>query len=305
MLYFHYICLKTQNKQMKQLLTLTIIFVFSFVASSQEIVNTAKLWSCMEEHCHEWGSEFSTDFYRFEEDTIINSLTYKKVWISEDENHEIWNFYGAFIREENNRVYYRQMFGDEGLIYDFNLEIGDSVLVDNPRAVGEVWLHLLEIDTITVADGLRERWRMVSSEYQDSDYWIRGIGSIAGVINSSMSVYGGLCGFYALLCQDEQGEKIYENPEYNTCYLYTVGRDEVTEDNTSIIYNRDLSSIVVKLQDKSDMAILITDISGKILYKTEVNSKKETIPFRINNPGIYIVTVVVNSQKTSIKLMYY
>ena len=118
-------------------------------------------------------------------------------------------------------------------------------------------------------------------------------------------VYGGLCGFYALLCQDEQGEKIYENPEYNTCYLYTVGRDEVTEDNTSIIYNRDLSSIVVKLQDKSDMAILITDISGKILYKTEVNSKKETIPFRINNPGIYIVTVVVNSQKTSIKLMYY
>ncbi len=99
------------------------------------------------------------------------------------------------------------MFGDEGLIYDFNLEIGDSVLVNNPRAVGEVWLHLLEIDTITVADDLRERWRMVSSEYQESDYWLRGIGSIAGVLNSSMSIYGGLCGFYALLCQYEGGRK--------------------------------------------------------------------------------------------------
>ena len=74
----------------------------------------------MEEHCQPWGSTYSTDYFQFEEDTIINGFVYKKVWISEDETYQNWNFYSAFIREENNKVYYKHMFGEEGLIYDFN-----------------------------------------------------------------------------------------------------------------------------------------------------------------------------------------
>ncbi len=132
-----------------------IVLVFSFVsfAYSQEIVNPDKVWSIMEEHCQPWGSNYSTEFIRFDTDTIIDGTVYQKVWIAEDEYHQNWNFYGAFIREDEGLVYYRELFSEEVLIYNFNLEIGDSVVVDNPRAAGALTLVLAEIDSVLLENG--------------------------------------------------------------------------------------------------------------------------------------------------------
>ena len=157
-----------RNKMKNYYLT-TLLLILSVFAQSQEIVNTNKLWSIMSEHCQPWGSTYSTDFFMFDEDTIINDILYQKVWISEDENHEDWNFYGAFIREVDNRVYYRQMFGDEGLIYDFNLQLGDSVVVNNPRSIGEISLFLNAIDSVETENGYLERWTLVNNLYPDHE----------------------------------------------------------------------------------------------------------------------------------------
>lgn len=118
----------------------------------------------------QWGTSYTSNYHRFYGDTIINDTLNKKVWVSEDENYEEWYFFDSFIREENKKVYYREMFQSEGLIYDFNLQIGDSVLLNNIRAVDNLWLKLTEIDSVQTTDGFVERWRLESRHYLNSDY---------------------------------------------------------------------------------------------------------------------------------------
>ncbi len=270
---------------------------------SQEIVVSEKTWSNLEEHCHSWGSIFTTDFLRFDKDTIIDAITYKKVWISEDENQQTWNFYGSFIREENGKVYFREFFGQEGLIYDFNIEPGDSVLIDNPRAVGPVWLKLETIDTILLETGERERWKMTSSQYPDFDYWIRGIGSEAGVINSSTTVFGGLCGLYELLCLKSEGELVYLNQNYNTCYLYTVGEDELPAENSSVYFNRSLNQLVIKFDSSSEKSVYLFNQMGNLEYSMKAQSGETIVPVNNYSPGMHVLTIVDGSVRSNFKFI--
>jgi hypothetical protein len=276
---------------MKKLIVAILSITIMQNIQSQEIVNPDYIWSNLEEHCHVWGSSYTTKFFNFNGDTIVNDTLYKKIWISEDENHTTWDFYFALIREENNRVYYRPAYGQEGLIYDFNLELGDSVLVDNSRAVEPVWLTLSNVDTIETEIGQRERWYMESSLYPEVDYWIRGIGSESGILNSSTSVFGGLCGLYELLCQEETDYIVYQNPEYQTCYLYTVGAEEKTPELFSANYKPSQQVLLVELKSEDVHNLILSDIRGNILYRKETSLKRETIPFERIPSGLYILTI--------------
>ncbi len=290
---------------MHRVLPTTLLLVLTIITYSQEIVNSTMIWSSMEEHCQPWGSTYSTDYFRFDSDTVIDDITYKRVWISEDEDHVEWNFYGAFIREENNKVYYRQMFGEEGLIYDFNLEIGDSVLVNNPRAVGEIWLFLDEIDSVETTEGMRERWKLMSNEYPNSEYWIRGIGSQTGVLNSSSGIFGGLCGLFTLLCQKEDGELLYLNPDYQSCYLYTTGQNEWERRYNPIVlsYNKSQRNVTVYVAGKSEKDIVLSSITGQIISNVTTSLESKTLSVLNSPSGIYIITVIQDGNKYSQKFI--
>jgi len=261
----------------------------------------------MEEHCQPWGSTYSTDYFRFDKDTIINDTVYKKVWISEDENYEQWSFYGAMIREVDNRIYFRQLFGEEGLIYDFNMEIGDSVLIDNPRAVGEIFITLEEIDSVETEVGFSERWKLTSSEYPDAEYWIKGIGSETGVLNSSSGIFGGLCGLYTLLCEKENDELVYLNPDYNACFLYTTGHEELDDSGVDFRfqYNRNEKVLSLTMTENTNNTILLTDISGRIIRNYQSNSSIENISLLSAPPGVYIVSVLLSGKVSSQKFVIY
>ncbi len=79
-------------------------------------------------------------------DTIINGVTYKKFWVADDCNLEKVNLL-ALIREdiEEQKVYAYNK-GAEVLLYDFNVEIGDTIKVWN-------WLYQLKyIDSTNIQD---------------------------------------------------------------------------------------------------------------------------------------------------------
>lgn len=286
---------------------LTLLLTTTITLNSQEIVDPAKMWSCMEEHCQPWGSTYSTEYFRFDEDTIIEDLLYKKIWISADENYDQWNFYGAFIREENNRVFLRQMLGEEGLIYDFNLNIGDSLLVDNPRAAGELYLSLVEIDSVEITDGYRERWKLVSSNYPEPEYWIKGIGSETGVLNSSTGVFVGLCGLYRLLCEKENDELVYINPEFTSCFLVTTATHELENRVNQFDLHYDNYSVTVKFnyQINKEKVIVLSDISGKIISQIKTRDDNSTFTLLNNRAGIYIISVMIDGKLVSKKFVSY
>lgn len=292
---------------MKKLLYLSLFIIVTSSLEAQEIVDDNKQWSVLVGRCLPDYTTYSTSFYRFNNDTIIDDNLYQMVFISEDEFQEEWFFFGSFIREENKKVYYREYFGEEGLIYDFNLQLGDTVVVDNPIAASEVTLVLSEVDSVETLDGYRERWKLTNDDFLIPEYWIKGIGSTAGVLNSSTEIFGGLCGSYILLCQEENKNTIYLNPDYEHCY-YTLLDDDnklfAKEETYKIIY-RPLIQKVKLVFDQAEMrTVFISDMQGRLINKATTTQINVELSFKGKNKGLYVVSVLQkNGELISKKLI--
>jgi len=96
------------------------------------------------------GQITSTTFYRFREDTAQ-----RKVFL-------LWN-------------------GQEYLVYDFSLSVGDTFHISHPT-VGVEESYVIEgIDTVLVGNSLRKRFNFGGPQsLPESYYWIEGIGGGAG-----------------------------------------------------------------------------------------------------------------------------
>ncbi len=282
---------------MKKLIYILLFLIATQSLKAQEIVNSQKLWSVLTGHCLPDYTTYTTSFFKFDEDTIIEGKLYQQVFISEDEFQEEWFFYGSFIREENKKVYLREYFGEEGLIYDFNLKMGDTVVVNNPRAISEVSLVLTEIDSVETTDGHRKRWQLTNDEFMIPEYWIEGIGSMGGVLNSSIEVFGGLCGTNILLCEEEEGNTIYLNPEYEFCYylLLDDGNDIRAQENSFDIIYRPSSQVVELIFNGSEnRSIHLTDINGRMINRGQSADNNVLLPLKGNSKGLYIISVIQN-----------
>lgn len=298
-----------QFTMMKKLVYILLFLVAAPSLEAQEIVDNQKVWSILTGHCLPDYTTYTTSFFKFDEDTIIDGKLYQKVFISEDEYQEEWFFFGNFIREENNKVYLREYFGEEGLIYDFNLQLGDTVVVNNPRAASEVALVLTEIDSVETTDGYRDRWKLTNDEFMIPEYWIEEIGSMGGILNSSTEVFGGLCGTYILLCQEESGSTIYLNPEYEQCYylLLDDGLDiEAPENAFNIIYSPSNQQIELTFFDSENRSIHLTDMNGRMINQLQSSENKAQLSIKGSSKGLYIISVLQNDGRwVSKKIMLY
>ena len=264
---------------------------------AQEIVDGQKTWSILTGYCQPEYTTYTTSFFRFDQDTIIDGELYQHIFISEDEFQQEWFFYGSFIREENKKVYLREYYGEEGLIYNFNLQLGDTVFINNPRAVSDVALVLTEIDSMETSDGYRERWKLTNDEFMIPEYWIQGIGSMGGVLNSSVDIFGGLCGTYILLCEEESGNTIYQNPEYEDCYylLLDDGDDiEASENTFNIIYRPSIQVVELAFNEQKKRNIHITDIQGRTISRVQSAENNVHLSIKRSSKGLYVINVIQN-----------
>ncbi len=289
----------------------TILFVAGFItAGAQEIADSSKIWSNLNGYCHPDYTLYTTEFFRFDGDTVFDTNSYKLVYISEDEFHEEWFFFGAYVREENGKVFYRDYSGEEGLIYDFTLETGDTVTINNPRAPSPVTLTLAETDSVETPDGYRERWKLTSEDYEIPEYWIRGVGSTGGVINSTNNMFGGMCGSSILLCAHQEETLIYQNPDYDSCYYdeLIVGEEEITTTGqiSNIRYVSSDKSIELTFSSHQKHTIIVTDIQGRLINKMEVTNDHAKISLPNHERGLYVITIMTSeSPSASRKVMVY
>jgi hypothetical protein len=173
--------------------------------------------------------------------------------------------------------------------------LGDTVVVNNPRAVSEVTLVLTEIDSVETNDGYRERWKLTNDEFMIPEYWIEGIGSMGGVLNSSTEVFGGLCGTYILLCEEENGSTIYLNPEYEFCYylLLDDGTDtEAQEHSFDLIYKPSNQVIELIFYERENRSIHLTDINGRMIRHVQSAENNVNLSLKGNIKGLYVISLV-------------
>ena len=291
----------------KQLLFITYLLSLSLWLSAQvgDIVTENRIWSNLLETCEPDVTYYTTFYQRFEGDTIIANKPYLKVMIAEDELASEWVYTNEYVREENGRVFYLSD-PEEGevLIYDFNILVGEQVTIWNPIAFGDLTLTLNKIDSVMTFDGYRKRWEFVLDIFSPPEIWIEGVGSESGVLNSGTGIFLGLCGTYSLLCSSDYGNQIYQNPGYEGCYfnLLDDGNNHFSEPPlVDIQYLPATKKLLIK--GSASNQIMITNISGVILYKGQLVSDELTINTSTYKTGLHVITVISQGTAVSKKLM--
>lgn len=209
-----------------------IIYGSNYSQTYYPLVDTNRIWSTLYQTDDTSSPYFvqKTEFIKFSIDTLIRGKFYKKNFKSNDSLMINWKENG-FIREDSlKKVYYlSNENSNEILIYDFNITINDTIKLPQFDAQ-------LVVDSINYIEiGEHQRKQIYLSSSNGSEVWIEGIGSLFGILNSGLGIPCG--GSYHLLCFTENNNLLYQNNEFNTCYLFTDITEEIINTKIKVFPN--------------------------------------------------------------------
>jgi len=233
-----------------------------------------------------FDTSFSTITYKFSGDTIINSDSYKKLYLSFQENPEDWSLWGFMREDADKRVWLRMdSEEDEFLMYDYSIDVGDSVFVG---IYEPVYLLLDSISEITINQTERKKYWFscnMMPEYRET--WIEGIGSNKGICWSGSAFVVG--GWYRLLCMSENGELMYMNPNYESCYLKT-DINEIEKSSLKVFPNPAKNTLIIENKENVKIkSISLLNVKGQIIKQFEINNTQLDIS-NISS-GYYILKI--------------
>lgn len=151
-------------------------------------------------------------------DTLIDGTLYSKVYGGNIENDQSASniYYAGAIRQEGKQVWILYPNGNEELLYDFELQIGDTFSNTN---------MVVEYVTYTAVSGAARRTIVFEScQGLPNEYWIEGVGSSKGLLSRGACAIDYLPGAN---CLHEGGVLIHWFPEnqWSNCTFDFSGLD--------------------------------------------------------------------------------
>lgn len=230
---------------MKNLLLPALLFlsIITNAQGSYQIADTTKTWSTITYGWASWmvmgcGGTTTTRL----SDTGDPGNPYFAVFECSDSLYLEWNEAG-FIREDTvtNQVFFS--YGEEeGLIYDFSLAVGDTVVVNNMSMNYETQPLVCDsIDQIDINGVMKNRFYLFGFEsitndpYNPVEVWIDGIGSNFGILNSGLGTVPLAGGTSSMLCCTQNGVAIFMNSYFSKCY-YDTFYPQIIQDQYDTAY---------------------------------------------------------------------
>ena len=280
-----------------RLLILSLVVIAKCGLAQPHLFNLSNsVWSVFE---HQTNKYFSNG------DTIINSILYSKFYVNPD-TLQI-NYLRGFMRQDTlqKKVYWLNVDStQEHLIYDFSLNVGDTVLVSTGiySIFGFAAIKVIAIDTLFLNGQNRKRFTLKNVQQQffnQMDYWIEGIGSSSGIIMGSISaVYlNSEFSYPRLMCYNENDSLIYLNSGFISCYLPPIDNViEVSETMDISIYPNpatDEINIVTGgvFDTGKPITVTISNYTGQVVFNNTYNTTYATINLNNFTNGLYIVTL--------------
>ncbi|MDD4747373.1 MAG: T9SS type A sorting domain-containing protein [Salinivirgaceae bacterium] len=266
-----------------------------------------------------WNSEGDNMFsnqkwyfrYAIYGDTVIESQLYHKIYnVFQDtvgnENSE----YVAAIRENNNRqVLCKLPNYPEVVLYDFNLEVGDSI--HYPLSYGmcyngfgvsegeEHTLRVIDIDSVLINNEYRKRWFLSGGSSQT---WVEGIGSMEwnGLFNPLVSMFA-LCGdSYHFSCFKHNEVVLFQDNNYCDCcfsfgYSGVNSSLEAVSDALEIFPNPSKDNLHIHIDQPTGdcYSVSIYSILGEQLYSQDMEHGFDmVVDVSAFESGVYLVRVV-------------
>lgn len=242
-------------------------------------------------------------------DTTIDDKIYSKLYLVEGTNIQNRTYLGGLREDDTKKVFYRgdmhfdnyvcdSLINDstEILLYDFGLNIGDSIRNINFGCARE---SVYDIDSIEFAGKLRKRYTIQRQGAINDNYWIEGVGSTKGL-------------FYPLLNWFEWDWEL-------TCFEDNILDWETTECITVGIENINAITLFVNLfpnplLDESKLQwdrnqirpklIEVYNLVGEKVYTT-IPEGEELIIKRsaFTNSGLYLINILTDKEIITKKLL--
>jgi hypothetical protein len=222
---------------MKQSGFIIILIMLSFNFSfGQSIVTSNKLWNnFIDIYTPMPYPTYGIEHIKFTDDTLINSVTYKKVKRSFEEDILTWSSYG-FIRENaNKQIYYKTSVADtERLLYDLNAQLHDTVPVYGLTTHGNgqgsqlaITFFVHHIDSMLIGQTYHKRINLTTLNDTTIIYerWIDSLGSMHGMLHTYWWPFVGFDS-YSLLCFFEDGILQFGDSSSTECD-YPTGIPEI------------------------------------------------------------------------------
>jgi hypothetical protein len=249
---------------------------------------------------------------------IDTTYTYSKVFNLYDSTLTNPNstYFGALRKTEDKKVYVLLPGFEEALLYDFTLEIGDTIWYaiggslcysDISFTAEDHYKVVTAIDSTQLENGeTRKRWHL--EDYPNgvmTDIWVDGIGSVVwyGLFNPLINDVT-LCGDnYDFACMKEEDVVVYlNNPHCEECFcqlMTSVDENITTENNHLYLYPNPASGIITLELDKrfGEADIFIYHSTGQCVYrKAHDSSSNIEVDVSTWHAGVYFVKVVFDAE---------
>jgi hypothetical protein len=256
----------------------------------QMFVSENLQWSILRESFIDtvWQSS-TTAHYKFYGDTLIDGNEYKKLLFvaTNPENNGNWHVL-SFWREQNDSIFRRFADSKDDLIYDFNIQEKDTFYyegIDEP----EIFMVVDSIRNKIWGGKLRKHFYL--SRPHDVEHWlttwIEGVGHLNNPTRSQDYFFTGT--FQSLLCFEEGGEVVYQNPRYNSCEVNLTTSSLQLNDHKQLINLYSIADrwLVINLQNENSGTFSLYSPGGRLLGKERISSKETTICARASGVLLY------------------
>lgn len=234
-------------------------------------------------------------------DTTINTVKYSKI-------HQInYGFDGTFYssyyrgctRVDGQKVWVLPSgLSDEILLYDFGVQIGDTLHLQFLEFDGVLDYYTESIEQIEI-DGEMHKMIRFQTSYGIPDVWIEGIGSIMGPLDRGFFVIDAQPG---MTCYLKDGQVIYKLESTQSCEggltcSIISGSSEAPHGNVLKVFpNPANAGVWVESDIQGPVLVDIFTADGKLVSKAEYqDGQKAQVNTMTLAPGIYLFKIAAKN----------
>jgi len=253
-------------------------------------------------------------------DTVFNDTTYKKIY---NLRRDVFcsdviisgSDYAGALREDtiSQKIFLRWNADyNEALIYDYTLQVGDTLPEEMLWFVLYEGVYVTAIDTITTLDGISRRVWSLDFKGEPFPGWpkiIEGVGCTSGLTGGIQPYWEG---WNELLCFSVNGDEVWRSWR-DTCYVFTdscatVGINESVQMESVIrCYPNPIPpstnfTIEINPLHTASNSIALFDLCGREVFFKTFHENSITINSPANQ-GIYVLKIFANESYSTFKII--
>lgn len=250
-------------------------------------------WCTLVEH---FDGSHTEEFKSYNKDTMLGTVRYNQVVYSYNSREP-----ALFLREDSiaGKLWMRNNQGNEILIMDLSLQVGDTFLVNDNGSINQV-LHVANVYTDSLNRRIiqfkeKHRHTRMTDGLNTTDsciLFIEGIGPTTGIAQNVISVVSN-----ELLCVYKDEIKTFANNYYKgVCYIQYGAAPSFWGDLTPTVYPTPCNDIIhlQHTDDKLNEAAFYT-LQGQLALKLTIDNSSKSINTTSLTPGVYYLTLSTKS----------